>query len=429
MRKFITLFLAFAVVIAAAGCGKKAETKGEETLRFMYWGDVSEIKIIKEQIAKFTEKTGVKVKAERAPSGPSYMEKVLTQFAGGAAPDVLFVEVNNFKKLAQKGVLQDLSPHVAANPKLNIKDFYPQIIDRFTIDNKLYVLPRDIAPICVVYYNKEIFDAAGQKYPKSSWNWFDMIRVSKKVMQRDANGKVEVFGFVDDWPLWESFVFSNGGSLVDDTQNATKCTLDEKEAIQAIQFRSDLIHKYGIMPSPSQMTAMGGMGTSDMFVSGRVAMFYSGIWKTPSFRKIKSFGWDVVMFPKGPKGLRGFPTGGSGYSITRDCEKPELAFKLISYLSGEEGQKKLAETGLAQPAMIHIAESKAFLDGRPPKNKRVVLEGVKYAEFMPLTRHWENINVGMIAPAFDRIWAGKQSAREVLTDLVPQINQEYFSEE
>ena len=78
----------------------------------MYWGDVSEIKIIKEMVGKFEKDTGLTVSAERAPSGPPYMEKVLTQFAGGAAPDVLFVEANNFKEFAEKGVLTDLTPYI-----------------------------------------------------------------------------------------------------------------------------------------------------------------------------------------------------------------------------------------------------------------------------------------------------------------------------
>ena len=34
-------------------------------------------------------------------------------------------------------------------------------------------------------------------------------------------------------------------------------------------------------------------------------------------RKIKGLEWDVAMFPKGPSGIRGFGTGGSGYSIHR----------------------------------------------------------------------------------------------------------------
>ena len=318
MRKVFLILLAVLSVAALAffaGC-KGGLGLGGNTLRFMYWGDTSEIEIIKTMVAKFEKETGVKVSAERAPSGPPYMEKVLTEFAGGSAPDVLFVEVNNFKEFAAKGVLEDLTPYIDKDKTLKKSDFYDAIIDRFTVDGSLFVLPRDIAPICVVYYNKTMFDATGVKYPKEDWTWNDLLKIGKKFVKKDANGVPTQYGYVDDWPIWEAFVFSNGGQMVDNVKNPKKCVMDSKAVIDAIQFRSDLINKYFVTPSPSQMTAMGGMGTADMFVSQKVAMFMSGIWKTPLFRsQITNFDWDVVPFPTSPKGIRAYPTGGSGYAI------------------------------------------------------------------------------------------------------------------
>jgi multiple sugar transport system substrate-binding protein len=431
MKKGFLILLAVLSVLSLVfltGC-KGGPVLGGNTLRFMYWGDTSEITIIKEMIAKFEKETGVKVSAERAPSGPPYMEKVLTQFAGGSAPDVLFVEVNNFKQFAQKGVLEDLTPYMEKETKLKTSDFYKEIIDRFTVGNSLYVLPRDIAPICVVYYNKKMFDESGLKYPKDNWDWNDMLKLAKKLVKKDSNGIPTQYGYVDDWPIWEAFVYSNGGSMVDNIKDPKKCVMDKKAVIDAVQFRSDLINKWGVTPSPSQMTAMGGMGTGDMFVSERVAMFFSGLWKTPLFRtQIKNFDWDVVMFPKSPKGERAFPTGGSGYAIVKSAKNKEMAWKLVTFLAGEEGQRKFSATGLSQPAMKKIAESPIFLDGLKPKHKDMLLDAVKYVKFAPLMPEWEEINVSMIAPAFDKIWNGKEKAAPVLKKLVPEINSNYFAE-
>ncbi|MFP4467026.1 MAG: ABC transporter substrate-binding protein [Candidatus Goldiibacteriota bacterium] len=426
MKRTLTLALAFLAALSLviiSGCGQK---DGDGSLRFMFWGDVAEIEIINAAISEFQNDTGIEVNTERAPSGPPYMEKVLTQFAGGNPPDVIFVEVNNFKQFAERGVLEDLSPYLANEKAFSKDDFYKEIMDRFTVDGKMYVLPRDIAPICVMYYNKKLFDEAGLRYPKDNWDYKDFLNTAKKLVKRDAGGRIIQFGYVDDWPLWEPWVLTFGGSIVDNVQNPTKCTLDSPEAIAGIQFRSDLINKYKVAPSPSQMTAMGGMGTADMFVSGDVGLFLSGIWKTPNFRQIRNFQWDVVMFPKGPKGQRSFTTGGSGYSVVKASKNKEAAWKLVTYLAGKKGQVKLAQTGLAQPAMKEIAESKHFLDGRPPANKKIVLDAVKHVEFMPLLPEWEEINVSMLAPNFDRIWSGKSKAENVLKKIVPEINENYF---
>jgi multiple sugar transport system substrate-binding protein len=324
-------------------------------------------------------------------------------------------------------VLEDLNPYLAKETTIKKSQFYPEIIDRFTIDDKLYVLPRDIAPICVVYYNKKMFDEAGLKYPTDDWTWMDMVKTAKKLVKKDEKGMVTRFGYVDDWPIWEAFVFSNGGKIVDNTKKPKRCVLNMKQSIEGVQFRADLVYKYGITPSPSQMTAMGGMGTADMFMSERVAMFFSGIWKVPMFRQIKNFEWDVVMFPKGPKGYRKYSSGGSGYAITTQCKDKEKAWQVLKRFAGEKGQIDLASQGGLQPAIIKLAESKNFLDDYPPKNKKIMLTATKDIIFTPLMTEWEEINLRYISPELDRVWSGQVTAEFALKKIAKEINRDFFS--
>jgi ABC-type glycerol-3-phosphate transport system substrate-binding protein len=350
------LMVLFSCIVLAFACTKD---KRAGKIRLMHWGGVPEIKLVNEIIADIKKEKGIDVVQERAPSGNPYMEKVITQAAAGYAPDVLFVEVGNFKEFVDRGLLIDLTPYIKRdkNKDFNIKNYYPQIIDRFTLDGKLYVIPRDIAPMCVIYYNKKMFDEAGVPYPKSGWTWKEFLETAKKLTKKDANGRITQFGFLDEWPIWEAFAYSNGGSLVDDVKQPKKCVIDSPEVIEAVQFRADMINKYKVMPAPYQVTIEGSYDTSSMFMAGKVAMFYSGIWKTPFFRDITSFDWDVVMFPKGPKGKRAFPTGGSGYAITSQCKNKGAAWEVVKRLSGEQGQADLANIGLLQPAIMKLAES------------------------------------------------------------------------
>ncbi len=67
----------------------------------MHWGDVIEMKNVEKIIKDLKKTKSITVTQERAPSGSPYMEKVMTEAAAGALPDVLFVEVRNFKDLAE----------------------------------------------------------------------------------------------------------------------------------------------------------------------------------------------------------------------------------------------------------------------------------------------------------------------------------------
>jgi multiple sugar transport system substrate-binding protein len=419
-KKSLSLIVIAVMFMALfVSCGKKASSG--VTLRCAFWGDTSEIEVITNSVERFKKNNpGIEVKLERLPAGDPYTEKILTEIAGGNPPDVMFCNAERFYVYAVKGILLPLSSYVARD-KFPVERFYKRIIEKFSINGELYVLPRDVAPVCVVFYNKDMFDAAGLPYPKNDWNWNDLVRYGKEMTKKNSDGS-STFGFTDDWSIWDTFVLSNGGKYVDDIKNPTRCLLDSPEAVGGLRFRQDLIYKYKIMPSPSQLTAMGGVGSSDLFINGKTAMFFSGIWKTPFFRKITKFRWDAAIFPKAVGKKNGFLTSGGGYSVLKSSKHPEEAWKLLTYLSGEEGQKELARTGLAQPAMLDIAKSKDFLDGQPPASKDFLLNAAEIGDFQPDSVKWQEALSSYLYPALDKVWMGEKDIETIMKTAVKEIN-------
>ena len=50
-------------------------------------------------------------------------------------------------------------------------DAYPESLRRiYTFDGKVYGIPRDFDTIAL-FYNKDLFDAAGVEYPTGDWTW------------------------------------------------------------------------------------------------------------------------------------------------------------------------------------------------------------------------------------------------------------------
>ena len=107
----------------------------------------------------------IKVELLRIPFS-EYVTKLLTQIASGLAPDVIFVEVNNFVDLYLRGAFEPLNPYIQAD-HLNLGAYYPEVVDRFTVKNQTYIIPRDTAPIGVIYYNKKAFDEAKCLIPRT----------------------------------------------------------------------------------------------------------------------------------------------------------------------------------------------------------------------------------------------------------------------
>lgn len=416
------LFAGFAAALTA-GC--RPESRAEITLRVAGWGDVEETRILQQVVEEFRRvHPGVDVQLLRIPF-QEYITKILTQFSAGLAPDVMAVNAEQIAAFAQREVFLDLKPYAKKDPDLRLEEFYPEAVERYTVKGKLIAIPRDIAPICVVYYNKKAFDEVGLSYPNDSWDITSFLAAAKKLVKKNTAGRTVRWGFVDDWAIWENWVYVHGGRVVDSVSNPTRVVLDSPAAVAGVQFRADLIHKHGVLPGPAALTAMGGLGNADLFLNGSVAMFHSGIWKTPAFRNITTFEWDVVQFPKGPGGERGHMMSAAGYGIVKSTKHPDVAYALVRYLSGEVGQKLMATTGLTQPAIRRLADSAVFLDGAPPLSKRFLVDAVRHGVYQPLdpqASEW----MQRIDSALDRVWLGEETAGEALKRVVPEVNRKFF---
>ncbi len=419
LRKFIPVLIAITFLFTGVGCAKKEEAGKDTTVKVAFWGSPDEIEIITNSITEWQKQhPEIKVRFEHTPFG-GYVSKILTRIAGGAAPDVICTEVNYFVSFATKGVLEDLNPYIEKDSSFKKDAFFPEVMNRFTVDGKILAIPRDTAPFACVFYNKDMFDKAGVPYPADDWTWQDMLEKAEKLTKRDASGRTTQYGFYG-W-AWKNFIYGNGGALVDNVEKPTKTLIDQPEAIEGLQFYVDLINKYKVMPTPVALTNMG-MGVDVMFSSGKLAMFLSGIWETPALRT-RNFNWDVAMFPKNAKGVRHFGTGGSGYCILKSSKNKEAAWEVVKALTGAEGQSELAKRGLAQPALISVAEGPAWaLNSDAPANKKMLNEAVQYVIYDPFSSNWQEIEGKYLNEELDLVFNGRETVAEAAKKIAPKIN-------
>lgn len=419
-KNLIRLFsVFFTLSVLFSGCGGESKSDGTIPIKVAFWGSPEEIDIITHSISDWQQAhPKIKIIFEHTPY-TGYDSKILTRVAGGAAPDIIATEVDYFVTFATKNVVEDLTPFISADTAFSQKDFFPTILDRFTVDGKIFALPRDVAPFACVFYNKQLFDDAGLPYPTDDWTWEDMLRIARALTKKDENGRITQYGFYG-W-AWQNFVYGNGGGLVDNVKNPTRTLLDDPKTIQGLQFYSDLINLYKVMPTPVALANMG-MGVDLMFAGGRLAMFLSGIWETPGLRNY-NFKWDVAMFPKNAQGIRAFGSGGSGYAILKTSKHKQEAWEVIKALTGAAGQTRLAEKGLAQPSLVAVSEGDAWAkSSAAPENKKMLNEAVKYVTFSPFHPKWREIQEKYLLPQLDLVFNGKKTAEEVAKEVAPQIN-------
>jgi ABC-type glycerol-3-phosphate transport system substrate-binding protein len=425
MKKILSVLC---VLILMMGCGTRKEDENMITIRVGLWGTPEESKIIASILKEWQkDHPNIKVRLDHTNYG-GYVSKTLTQVAGGAAPDIICTEVDMFVNYVKKGVLEPLDRFIKLDKSFHLDDFFPEVLDRFTVDDKLYVIPRDTAPFACVYYNKDLFDVAGIAYPTDEWTWDEMLDKAKKMTILGNNRRYEQYGFYA-W-AWQNFIYSNGGQLVDDVKNPTQCLMGMQRSLEGLQFYRDLIHEHHVMPAPTAMTNIG-MGVQSMFVAGKLAMFSSGIWETPTLRnktklmasKGQKFRWDVAMFPKGRHGDYGFGTGGSGYGILKTSRHKKEAWEVVKALCNESGQTMLGKSGLAQPANQRIAKGEAWAENKDlPVNKKMLNKAVKYVTYNPFHERWAEIQQLYIIPKLELVFNGKMSVKDAVMEFLPVVN-------
>ena len=87
---------------------------------------------------------------------------------------VLFVELEYLKN-PRTGVFEQIArfgfAH-AAGPGFDPDVYYPKAYEVFSADGKQFGVPEQFSDV-LLFYNKDLFDAAGVNYPDASWTWED----------------------------------------------------------------------------------------------------------------------------------------------------------------------------------------------------------------------------------------------------------------
>jgi multiple sugar transport system permease protein/multiple sugar transport system substrate-binding protein len=363
------------------GRWEQARSDKRTELTILHWGDNDEIRILEDLVEAFEAKNpDIRINRLHAAD---YDTKLNTMFAAGDPPDLFYLRYEDVPKLAGMGLLEPIDARVAEDQKATgegwIDDFYPVLLDAFKYDGKklgagpLYGVPKDFTPM-LMYANVQLFQRAGVAVPYGGWTWAEFDEAMGKISALDdPNGRV--YGSViASWPgVLRNMVWSYGGDYFNGS-DFTDVTLDEPAAVAALEhirrMRFDDKTAYNATGGDAQ-----GLGEQE-FYTGRIGVVGPiGRWRTPRFRSIDNFEWDVVPLPHlaGVEPTSVIATTAWGMSST--TKHPDEAFKLMKFLCGPGGQRLTAKSGLAVPCTRTVAESDDFLQlGKQPANARLFID-------------------------------------------------------
>ena len=360
---------------------------GRTTITVLHWsgeGGPEEDEIVERSLREFeAANPGLRVKRINPGDAGSFYTKLQTMMAAGEPPDVFYVGNERIPSFASLGLLEPLDRFVQEDAgsrepgALRLDDFYPQVVDAFRYDGTnagrgtLWGIPKDFTTVGF-YYNKDVFRKAGVPFPKPDWTWDDFVSTARAIHRATGpDGERYVGAEFVTWPaMVRAYLFTEGGDAVGSSWDDLRLS-DPKSMAALERLRAWRHDEEGTLTSGRSKLATG----SAVFATGKVGMAGPfGRWVVPEYRRIKDFDWDFAPLPRGSERANIILT--VSWSISAQSPHKADAWKLVRWLTNEEGQKAQARLGLAIPSNRRAAESDAFVDAAKPENDRGFLDAV-----------------------------------------------------
>lgn len=329
--------------------------------------DPFEVDLVTQQAeAYMAENPNVKLVVE--PIAGDIWEVLKTRMMSDSEPDIFYMDIFQAAQFIDAGKLAPLDGMFTDE---ELAEFEPTLVDAFRgEDGTLYGIPKDFSTLAL-YYNKAMFEEAGLE-PPTTW---EELENAAKTLTKDG---VVGLSLQNEIARVQPFFYANGGTMLEDG----KPTLNNPKNIEAYEYWLSLF-KNGYAQTPQQI----GVGwDGDAFAAGYAAMTVEGTWMVNSMNEVApDMEYGVVPVPGPTKDDVASMQFTVAYSMSNSASNPEVAQDVIKFLTSEEQQTFIADSGRAMPSRKATLEQ---YKANWPNN-------VVFADLAPVASEF---NYGIISP-------------------------------
>lgn len=356
-KRIFALLLSVIMVLSLVACGgtdSKDDNDGEITLTFTYKQSASN-----DPLEKWLEEKGVieafeaehpGVNVELAPISSTegdYATLLSLQLSSAkTAPDIFMEDTYMTATDAAAGYLACLDDYLAE------WDDWSHYLDGtkaavLGADGKSYGVPIS-TDSRGIYYNMEIFAAAGIETPWQPQSWADIIEAGKKIV---ASGQdVEPFylivgssnGEAVSMQTFEMLLYGTGDELYEDG----KWVINSQSILDTFGFINDVYNteKVGVSMDIALATDAGDQVAKAMS-ENKAAMFLttctdSGKWASTGAFPVddveSKIGFAAMPTQNGGEPATVTMSGGWSWAISEHCENKDLAFEFLAFCGNQE---------------------------------------------------------------------------------------------
>jgi multiple sugar transport system substrate-binding protein len=395
---------------AAAPTGAPAANPQLVTLTFAFPDDQASSAAAMAQIAAYTSAhPDLQVTAKPFPAA-DYARQLLDSVDSNATDIDLFVSTDGMvPALINRRAALDLQALLAGQAAFKPGDFAPATLAAWQRGAAIYGLPADAVPQ-VLFYNQDLFTAAGIAAPAPVWTWDDWLAKAKQLTVR-SNDSDTISQYGTTVGPWSAMVWGNGGELL--SADGTQILLDRPEAVAGVQFAADMVTVHRVAPAPQDA---GGPDPVELFEGQKVAMLL-GASSLASRLLVANlpFKWAIAPLPVGK--VAATPISVSGLTISAHSPNASAALDFAAWIVGPAGSAlKLNSTPFIAPALRSAAAQERQITG-----EEAILQALQNGRTQPQVEAWPEIKA-LVDQALKPVWQGQRSVQAAYRQIAPDLN-------
>lgn len=261
-------------------------------------------------------------------SGMGGVDRLVTAYAGGAAPDITLQSTRNAPQYIEAGMVHPVDYRIfgAGDMQSFAERFFPGVVNSLAYKGEIYFLPTEVSS-GGLYYNKDILDAAGVGEIPETWQALRVL--SSRLTRREGDTPTQIGmalnrGAVWNTLYWISMIRQTGIDWIG--ENGEPNFADQR-AVEAIQAYHDF-YLHG---------ASFGDQRAPAFREGRAAFHPDATYQ--NFFMVANppdFTPGAAPFPVLEGGTPSNFSYGWGLYVTTQAKNPSLAWEVVRFFTSAE---------------------------------------------------------------------------------------------
>lgn len=301
--------------------------------------------------------------------GPASESGILLAYAGGTAPDVVYVNFRQLRNYVGQGFLRPLDDLIARNPDV-LDRVQPRVRDVLRVDGHIYSIPW-AQYVQALYYRKDLFRAAGLDPNRPPTDWEEFYAAAKALTNQDRGQWGFVFEQGSESYYWINFLWQAGGEVaVPDRNGVYLAAFDTPQGAQALEFYRRLLLAPWTDKNNKTWKGVATRTTTRRadISAGKVGMWFA--YQSDDIANMNQFDLNpsllgIAAMPKGPTGKTANEMNAGMWGVNaavKDPRKVAACWEFLRFMASEEASRvrtrAYVENGLG--TLVNPVELKKF---------------------------------------------------------------------